>query len=303
MPLESWVASKETLHRYLQIVGKIRLAVAPRRNHWWHIPFHLTARGLTTRPMGTDPTFAIDFDFVDHRLVVATSDGALESFALPGNSVASFYEQTMTLLGDLGVALILERPEPFDLPDATPFADDFHHHDYDLFWISRYWRILSEVNLILEEFAGDFSGKTSPVHHFWHTMDIAVTRFSDRMVSHPPLVDSVTREAYSREVISSGFWFGDINLPEPAFYSYTSPEPRGLASTALQPHQAEWLDRGTSHLAVYRYDDARSAQDPRASIMRFLDSAYRAGATLAGWDIDRLASPNGVSAIRSTEQS
>ena len=302
MPLDSWASTKETLHRYLQIVGKIRLAVAPRRNHWWHIPFHLTGRGLTTRPMGADPTFAIDFDFVDHRLVVATIDGVLESIAIPGNSVASFYLQVMTLLGDLGVTLVMERPEPFDLPDATPFADDLHHHDYDPFWVNRYWRILSQVNLILEEFAGEFSGKTSPVHHFWHTMDIAVTRFSDRVVPHPPSVDSVTREAYSRGVISSGFWFGDPTFPEPASYSYTSPEPPGLASTALEPQRAEWLDRGNSHLAVYRYEDARATEDPSASIMKFLDSAYRAGAALAGWDIERLACANGVSAIRSIDQ-
>ena len=297
MPLDAWSPTKETLHRYLQIVGKIRLAVAPRRNHWWHIPFHLTGRGLTTRPMGTHPVFAIDFDFVDHRLVVATSDGEVESISLLGNSVASFYLEIMTFLGDLGVSLIMERPEPFDLPDTTPFADDFHHHDYDPFWVNRYWRILSQINLILEEFAGEFSGKTSPVHHFWHTMDIAVTRFSDREVSQPPSVDSVTREAYSREVISSGFWFGDPTFPEPASYSYTSPEPPGLASTALEPQKAEWLDRGSSHLAVYRYDDARATEDPRASIMQFLDSAYSAGAALAGWDIDRLASPGGHSAI------
>jgi hypothetical protein len=302
MPLDSWASSKETLHRFLQIVGKIRLAVAPPRNHWWHIPFHLTGRGLTTRPMGTDPLFAIDFDFVDHRLVIATSEGAYESFALPGNSVASFYEQTMDMLGDLGVSLIMERPEPFDLRDATPFPDDLHHHDYDPFWINRYWRILSEVNLILEEFAGEFSGKTSPVHHFWHTMDIAVTRFSDREVIHPLSVDSVTREAYSREVISSGFWFGDPSFPEPAFYSYTAPEPQGLASTALRLKDAEWIDRGSSHLAVYRYDDARGTRNPRASIMQFFQSAYRVGGTTAGWDIDRLASPDGVTAATLSER-
>jgi len=246
--------------------------------------------------MGADPLFAIDFDFVDHRLVVATNDGILESFAMPGNSVASFYIQIMDLLGDLGVSLIMERPEPFDLPDATPFADDFQNHDYDPFWVNRYWRILSEVNLILEEFAGEFSGKTSPVHHFWHTMDIAVTRFSDREVSHPPSVDSVTREAYSREVISSGFWFGDNGFPEPAFYSYTSPEPSALASMTLRPCGAEWIDRGSSHLAVYRYDDARGTEEPTGSVMQFYDSAYRAGAMRAGWDIDRLSSPHGATA-------
>lgn len=302
MPLDSWAGTKETLHRYLQIVGKIRLAVAPRRNHWWHIPFHLTARGLTTRPMGTDPVFAIDFDFIDHRLVVATGDGGLESFPLGGNSVATFYEQTMTAFGELGIAVVIERPEPFDLPDTTPFADDFDHHEYDPFRVSRYWRILSEVNLILEEFAGEFSGKTSPVHHFWHTMDIAVSRFSDREVLHPSSIDSVTREAYSREVISSGFWFGDPTFPEPAFYSYTSPEPPGVAAMELEPDHAEWIDKGNSHLAVYRYDDARATSDPSAAIMQFYESAYRAGASLAAWDNDRLASPSGTTVTTVTGQ-
>lgn len=298
MPLHSWAESKETLHRFLQIVGKVRLAVAPRRNHWWHVPFHLTGRGLTTRPMGGDPIFSIDFDFIDHRLIVSSHEGSIESFSVPGHSVASFYDQTLSILGSLGIELVIERPEPFDLADDTPFADDFHHHHYDPMWINRYWRILAQVNLILEEFAGQFLGKTSPVHHFWHTMDLAVTRFSDRHVSHPPSVDSVTHEAYSREVISSGFWFGDATFPEPAFYSYTAPEPPALASQPLRPGRAEWLERGDSHLAVYRYELARADEDPRRSILKFLESAYLAGATLAGWDVGRLASPNGVTAVR-----
>jgi hypothetical protein len=301
MPLEAWTPSKETLHRFLQIVGKIRLSTAPRRNHWWHIPYHLTGRGITTRPMGSDPIFTIDFDFVDHRLLVSTGDGRMEWFPLAGNSVASFYEQTLTLLGVLGIGIIIERPGPFDLADSTPFADDVEHRDYDPFWINRYWRILSEVNLILEEFAGHFSGKTSPVHHFWHSMDIAVTRFSDREVDHPPSVDSVNREAYSREVISFGFWFGDPSFPEPAFYSYTAPEPDGLSLEPLFPSTAEWLDRGTGHLAVYRYNDARATTDPRSSVLEFLESAYRAGATRAGWDIARLASPDGSTSTRSSQ--
>ena len=294
MPLEAWVDSKETLHRFLQIVGKIRLAAAPRRNHWWNVPFHLTGRGITTRPMGSNPTFAIDFDFINHRLEINTIDGRTEGFALAGNSVASFYSRILNVLGDLGIELIVERPRPFGLADAVPFGDDTRRRAYDPFWVGRYWRTLSEVNILLEEFAGRFSGKTSPVHHFWHTMDIAVTRFSDREVKHPPSVDSVTREAYSREVISFGFWFGDSSLPEPAFYSYTAPEPDGLASASLFPPAAEWLERGEGHLAILRYDDARATGRPAATALRFFESAYGAGATLAGWDIRRLASPNGM---------
>lgn len=293
IPLNDWADTKETLHRFLQIVGKIRLASAPPRNHWWHVPFHLTGRGITTRPMGSKPIFAIDFDFVDHRLVVTTDTGRMESFPLIGQSVASFYEQTLSVLGELGIGVVIERPEPYDLADSTPFGDDTMHRDYDPVWVNRYWRILSEVNVILEEFAGRFSGKTSPVHHFWHSMDIAVTRFSDREVKHAPSVDSVTREAYSREVISFGFWFGDSSFPEPAFYSYTSPEPEGLATASLLPPTAEWLKRGAGHLAILRYDAARATDQPTETVLGFLESAYEAGATRAGWDIQRLATSHG----------
>jgi hypothetical protein len=155
---------------------------------------------------------------------------------------------------------------------------------------------LSEVNLILEAFAGRFSGKTSPVHHFWHSMDIAVTRFSDRQVDHPTSVDSVTREAYSRELISFGFWFGDHRIPEPAFYSYTSPEPEGLSAEPLSPHWAEWIPQGMSHLAILRYDAVRAMSDPKESVLEFFESAYQAGASRAGWDIAVQTSPDGFTA-------
>lgn len=294
MPLEDWSETKETIHRFLQVVGKIRLGTAPRRNHWWSIPFHLTGRGLTTRPMGSSPIFAIDFDFVDHSLVLTTAQGRRQTFPLAGNTVQSFYDQVLTSLGDLGVEIVIDRPEPFDLSDSIPFAEDARPRQYDSEWANRYWRILSEVNLILEAFAGEFSGKTSPVHHFWHTMDLAVTRFSDRVIDHDAGTDSVTREAYSRQVISSGFWFGDASFPAPAFYSYTSPEPEGLADEPLSPPEAEWLDRGNGHLAILRYDDARNTDDPAATTAAFFESAYLAGAVLAGWDVDRLASPHGT---------
>ena len=296
MPLEDWAATKETLHRFLQIVGKIRLASAPRRNHWWNVPFHLTGRGITTRPMGVDPIFTIDFDFVDHRLLVTNVTGRTASLPLTHQSVASFYESTLKLLRDLGIEPTIEHPEPFGLTDSTPFADDVIHHEYNPFWVNRYWRILSEVNLILEEFAGRFSGKTSPVHHFWHSMDIAVTRFSDRVVEHDPSVDLVTREAYSRELISFGFWFGDERIPEPAFYAYASPEPDGLTALPLAPEAAEWISQGQSHLAVLRYDDVRAMEDPHASVLEFFERVYRAAASRAGWDIAQSACSDGYTA-------
>jgi Family of unknown function (DUF5996) len=214
---------------------------------------------------------------------------------LQGQSVASFHDQTLQALAELGITVAIAHPYPFDLPDADrPFAEDTEHASYDPAWATRYWQVLSQVNLVLEEFAARFSGKVSPVHHFWHTFDIAHTRFADRPVDQPATADSVTREAYSREVISFGFWFGDDRFAEPAFYAYVAPEPAGLADQPLEPAAAWWDPRDGSHLAVLRYDDARTAADPRASVLGFYESAYQAGARLAGWDVRRLACPGGI---------
>jgi hypothetical protein len=298
MPLAEWRDTKETLHRFCQVVGKIRLAASVRRNHWWNVPFHLTGRGITTRPMGQvdgNPIFTVDFDFVDHELRIHTLDGRATAFPLQGQSVASFHRSTLEALEALGVAVDIAIPRPFDLPDADrPFADDTEHASYDPALATRYWVVLSRVNLLLEEFAARFAGKVSPVHHFWHTFDLAHTRFSDRHVEQPPTADPVTREAYSREVISFGFWFGDDSYPDPAFYAYTAPEPSRLADQPLQPGAARWLPRDGSHLAVLGYDAARAEQDPRAIVLAFYESAYQACARLAGWEIERLASPGGI---------
>ncbi|UNZ21576.1 DUF5996 family protein [Streptomyces sp. 891-h] len=298
MPLDWWRPTKETLHRFAQIVGKIRLAASPRRNHWWNVPFHVTGRGITTRPMGQvdgNPIFTIDFDFVDHRLVITALDGERRSIPLQGQSVASFHDATMAALDELGIRVELAVPHPFDLPDADrPFAEDTEHASYDPEAAGRYWRVLSQVASVLEEFAADYWGKASPVHHFWHTFDIAHSRFSGRPVDQPPQTDPVTREAYSREVISFGFWFGDDTFAEPAFYSYTAPEPPGLDQEPLSPAPARWVAHGGSHLALLRYDDARAESDPRAAVLAFYDSAYRTGAERAGWDVAALACPGGV---------
>jgi Family of unknown function (DUF5996) len=290
MPLSAWVDTKQTLHRYLQIVGKIRLDQGPSRNHWWNVPFHVTGRGLTTRPMGADPIFAIDLDLVDHRLEVATLAGDRVSFPLPGLSVATFYGRLLAALEHLGVAVSI-RPVPFDLADATPFAEDTAHAAYDPFWVNRYWQVLSQVALVLEEFAGRSYAKTSPVHHFWHSFDLAVTRFSDRRVPQPRDVDPVTREAYSHEVISAGFWFGDDDVPEPAFYAYAAPEPAGLVDELLRPDAARWVDSRGAHLALLTYDAVRAAPDPRATVLDFYESAYVAAATRAGWNLRELSRP------------
>src|SRR4029453_14171742 len=205
---------------------------------------------------------------------------------LTGQSVASFHDQTLAALAGLGISVAIAHPYPYDLPAAAPpSAADTPHASYDPAWARRYWQVLSQVNLVLEEFAARFSGKVSPVHHFWHTFDIAHTRFADRQVDQPATADPVTREAYSREVISFGFWFGDDRFSEPAFYSYTAPEPAGLADAPLQPAAAWWDPRDGSHLAVLRHDDARAQADPFATVLDFYESAYQAGARLAGWDL------------------
>jgi hypothetical protein len=294
IPYEGWSDTIPTLHRFVQVIGKVRLAASSRRNHWWNVPFHLTGRGITTRPMGLDPTFAVDFDFLDHRLLVNTLDGRSVSFPLADRSVADFHTDVVAALAALGVGVDVTRARPFDLPDADrPFAEDTEHATYAPVAVTRYWQVLSQVNLVLEEFAGRFSGKTSPVHHFWHTFDIALTRFADTVVEQPPSNDPVTREAYSREVVSSGFWFGDPTFPEPAFYSYTAPEPAGLADEPL-PGRAKWLDRNGSHLAVLLYDTVRAAPDRRGAVLDFYEAAYRGGASRAGWDVGRYACTDGV---------
>jgi hypothetical protein len=298
LPLAAWAGSKETVHRFLQVVGKIRLAASVRRNHWWNVPFHITGRGLTTRPMwsaGSGAIFTIDFDLVAHELLINHLDGRSVSIPLTGQSVASFHDRTHQALHSLGIEVRVPRDSPFDLPDsARPFTQDTEHSVYDPVWVSTYWRVLSQVGLVLELFSARFSGKVSPVHHFWHTFDIAASRFADRWVDHPPDVDSVIREAYSREVISSGFWFGDSESPSPAFYSYTAPEPEGLAQQSLRPASASWLERGSGHLAVLPYDDARASADPTATVLDFYESAYQAGARLAGWDVAGCACPGGI---------
>ena len=298
LPYDSWRPTKETLHRFAQIVGRLRLAVSIRRNHWWNVPFHLTGSGITTRPMGDAPTFAVDLDFVDHRLHVVTATGARSSFSLVGHSVASFHAAFVAAVEAVGVdPSPVREATPFDLPDASRrFADDTEHASYDPVAVTAYWRILSDVNLVLEEFSGRFWGKTSPVHHFWHTFDIAATRFSDAIVDQRG-ADAVTREAYSREVISFGFWFGDESVPFPAFYAYTAPEPDGIAAAPL-PDGADWLARGASHLAILPLAAAQATSDARVAALDFFEAAYQAGARLAGWDIERYACIGGATDTR-----
>jgi hypothetical protein len=287
LPLDGWEPTKDTLHLWTQIVGKVRLATATPRNHWWHATLYLDVRGLTARRLQrAGVTFEIRFDFVDHRLVVETSTGASESFELAdGLSVAAFDERLHAALGALGVDVAI-RETPFGVPITTPFADDHEHASYDRDAVERFWRILDWSDGVFEEFAGWYAGKTSPVHVFWHSLDLAVTRFSGRRVPVSETVDSVTREAYSHEVVSFGFWAGDRNVREPAYYSYTAPEPAGLREQPLRPDAARWTDT----LALLPYEAVRTAADPRGTLLAFLESAYQAGAVAAGWDRDDLRS-------------
>jgi len=292
LPIDEWEQTKNTLHLWMQIVGKVRMASSPPRNHWWHATLYLDTRGLTTRRMYSPGgvTFEIDFDLVDHRLLVRTSTGAVESFALhDGLSVAAFDAELHATLRRLAIDVDI-RETPFGLPTTTPFPQDGEHAAYDSEAVERFWRILDWTDSVFEEFAGWYCGKTSPVQLFWHSLDLAVARFSGRRAPRVAEADAVTQEAYSHELVSFGFWAGDQNLRAPSYYSYTSPEPAGLRSQPLRPDGARWTAFGTGSLALLAYDDVRSAAGPRSTLLSFLESAYRAGAGLAGWDIDDLTS-------------
>lgn len=288
MPLDDWRPTKNTLHLYLQIVGKIRLRTHPRINHWWHVPFYVSPRGLTTRTIPfASGSFEIEFDFKDHELKMRTSDGRVEDFALyDGLTVADFYASVFANLAKLGIRPEI-KAEPYEAPSTTPFADDHKNCSYDKEHVERFHHILVLVDDIFEEFRGRFTGKSTPVHLFWHSFDLALTRFSGRPA--PPIdgANMVTREAYSHEVISFGFWFGDDkpnSVAAPAFYSYTAPKPEGLEKEPLRPVKAFWTPDGG--MALLMYDDVRKLDDPRAKILAFLESAYEAGCKRADWPHD-----------------
>jgi hypothetical protein len=280
--LADWRATKDTLHLYCQIVGKIRLATTAPRNHWWNVPLYVDVRGLSTRRMHhRHITFEITFDFVAHALVVRTADGRTRSVDLgDGLPVAAFDARVHEVLADIGVDVDI-REEPFGVPMTTPFPRDTDHGSWDRAAIERFGRVLDWSDSVFEEFSGWFNGKTSPVHLFWHSFDLAVTRFSGRPA--PPIeADRVTREAYTHEVISFGFWPGDDKLGDAAYYSYTAPEPPDLREQPLSA--GEWIRSGSGSLAVLPYEAVRTARDPRTTLLAFCQSAYEAGARLAGWD-------------------
>jgi Family of unknown function (DUF5996) len=291
LPYADWEPTKQTLHRYAQIIGKVRMSLVPPLNHWWHVTLYVSVRGLTTgaMPYG-DRTVEIELDFVEHRLAVRASDGRTAGFPLRERpACAHFYEDLFRALADVGVTARI-NPRPFDLGDSPSFPDDTEHDSYDAEAVERFWQILRLTDDALATFRSRFAGKASPSHLFWHGFDLAHARFSGRRAPAIPDADPITREAYSHEVIAFGWWPGDDRrTPYPAFYSYTAPEPAGLRERPLAPAAAEWQDTGNGSLAVLPYDAVREAADPAADLLLFFERAYRAGAEAAGWDVAALA--------------
>lgn len=287
LPFAEWKDTYETLHRWMQIVGKIRLRQTPWVNHSWHVTLYPTCRGLTTSAMRHGArTFQIDFDFIDHRLVMATSEGRAATFALRPRSVADFYREVMSGLEQLGVPVRINT-KPNELEDATPLDQDETHAAYDAEYAARCWRVIAQSACVFQQFRARFIGKASPVHVFWGSFDLAVTRFSGRTApphpgNVPNLPDWVAREAYSHEVSSLGFWPGGGATPFPLFYSYAYPEPDGFGATKIRP-KAALYHTGLREF-VLSYDDMRNAGAPDAALLEFAQSTYEAAADLGSWD-------------------
>ncbi|MFY0528643.1 DUF5996 family protein [Archangium gephyra] len=290
LPLEAWKDTLATLHRYTQVIGKVRLELAPMMNHWWQVALYVAARGLTTSPIPSGQgSFEVDFDFIAHELLFRTSEGEQRVLALEARPVAEFYRDVMATLRSLGIEVSI-NDTPQEIPDdSTRFSEDRHHAAYDPESVHRWWRAMVQADSVLKEFRARFTGKCSPVHFFWGSFDLAVTRFSGRPAPERPGADPVTREAYREEVISAGFWPGTAQLGGPAFYCYTVPEPAGFSTAPIHP-RAAWYD-ATFKEYLLKYDDVRAASDPRRMLLDFLQSTYEAGADLAGWDRERLERP------------
>ena len=290
LPLEAWEDSKITLHLYLQIIGKIMLRMKVRRNHWWHMTFRLSDRGLTSGPIPYQfGTFVILLDLVNHQVQITTSTSAMVSFGLhDGLSVGFFYDRLFSALASLQI-----EPEidvmPFDHPCKEPLDACTTFHHYDTKYVHRFWQILQHTGYLFEVFTADFTGKVSPVQLFWHHMDLAVTRFNGKPAPPMPASARVSdKDAYSHEVISAGFWAGDEQVRGPAFYSYTHPSPDGLEKTVIKPEAAKWDLSSGSPMAILMYDDIRSSKDPDMAVLDFLRSTYQAGAGKSAWPVEDL---------------
>jgi hypothetical protein len=286
LPLGEWRETYATLHMWTQIVGKIRLALSPMVNHWWNVPLYVTAHGLGTGPM---PYGEIDveilFDFIDHNLSIQTSDDRSKVIPLIPRSVADFHRELMGSLEALGIQVSIWR-KPVEVSEVIPFDEDTKHASYDGEYANRLWRILVLSEQVLQKFRGEFVGKCSPVHFFWGSFDLAVTRFSGRRAPERPGVDRITREAYSHEVISHGFWPGGSwfgkEVDGPVYYAYAVPEPAGLREARVRPVGAVYREDLSEFLLPY--DEVRRAGSPQDVLMEFLRSTYEAAADLGGWD-------------------
>jgi hypothetical protein len=292
LPIEEWEDTKNTLHLFLQVVGKVRLALYPKMNHWWHVPFYVSVRGLTTGPIPyRDMTFEMEFDFKNHILRIETSECASRTIPLKGLSVAEFYESVFSSLKKLGITVEI-RAVPYDIPaiSTEPFATDETHASYDEEYVKKFWHILVQVDSIFQVFRGRFIGKSSPVAFFWHHVDLSLPRFSGRAVPVREGAGVVEREAFSHEHINFGFWAGDQNVREPAFYAFMHPMPKGLIEEPLSPKEAFWSpDAG---MALLMYNSIREAESPEQKVLDFLESVYQAGAKKANWDIEAFRLPS-----------
>ena len=286
LPLDSWQDTYATLHMWSQIVGKIRLRLTPLVNHWWNVPLYVTARGLSTSriPYG-ERSFELWFDFLRHQLVLETSQGVMKTLPLVPRSVADFHGELMNMLQWAGIEVKIWRM-PVEIPNPIAFDQDRVHASYDSGWVEKFWRILLSVDSVFNQFRSGFVGKSSPVHFFWGSFDLAVSRFSGRRAPERPGADAMTREAYSHEVSSVGFWPGSGDIKDAAFYSYTVPEPQGFGQARVRPDAAFYHKQLGEFILMY--DDVRKAQSPSTSLLDFCQSTYEAGASLGGWDRDGL---------------
>jgi hypothetical protein len=281
LPLAPWRDTRETLHRWTQIVGKLRLALAPPEPEWGHVPLTVTARGLTTGALSTgDRAVQIDFDLVEHVLRIATSDGELRTLALAPRSVAAFYDAVTRLIAELGIDVRIHAV-PDEVSDRTPFAEDTRHASYDPAAVERFFRVLLRADEALRVHRAPFRGRHTQVQFFWGTFDLAYTRYSGRPATPPPGVDAIGRGAMDAELIEAGFWAGDDRFPEPAFFGFGFPKPDGLEQARVTA-PGFWSTAMGEYLLPY--EAVRTAADPRAVIATFLAQTYAAGARLGGWD-------------------
>jgi len=282
LPLDSWKDTYATLHMWTQIVGKVRLRLTPLVNHWWNVPLYVSARGLTTSRIAYGRrAFELWFDFIGHQLVLETSDGVSKTIPLGPRSVADFYQEFMAMLRSAAIVVKIWRM-PAEIPTPIAFDQDRVHASYDPAAVEKFWRILLSVDAVFNQFRSGFIGKSSPVHFFWGSFDLAVTRFSGRRAPERPGADAITREAYSHEVSSVGFWPGSVGVKDAAFYSYAAPEPQGLKEARVRPDAALY-DKQLSEF-VLLYEDVRKAASPTAALLEFCQSTYEAAASLGNWD-------------------